>query len=178
MSKTSQRQLILQSQWWSVVVSCFHNISIQPWQKQLPGTCYTWTLIQKNTWNTSVGDKLIEILSCNLNLLQHGKVNTKQNVLNLGAVNCAGRCPKWKDQRDDKFRASSICGRTVPAIQTGLIRRGASNDGPAVPSHMGATQSLHTRSRIDEARVTLVFFLCIPLHISCSHFSLLGEREV
>ena len=82
--------------------------------------------------------------------MQHGKAVTKQNVLNLGAVNCAGRCQRGKDQGEDKSRASSTCGRTVPAIQTGLIRRGASNDGPAVPSHMGATQSLLTRSRVDE----------------------------
>ena len=82
--------------------------------------------------------------------MQRGKADTRQNVLNLGAVNCVGRCPRCRDRGEDKFRASSTCGRTVPAIQTGLIRRGASNDGPAVPSHMGATQSLHTRSRVDE----------------------------
>ena len=90
------------------------------------------------------------IICNNFNSVQRGKVNTEQNVLNLGVVNCVERCQRCKDQGGDKFRASSTCGRTVPATQTGLIRRGASNDGPAVPSHMGATQSLLTRSRVDE----------------------------
>ena len=74
--------------------------------------------------------------------LQRGKGDIKRNVLNLGVVICAERCRRCRDQEDERSRASSICGRTVLATQTGLIRRGVSNDGPAVPSHIGATLSL------------------------------------
>ena len=75
--------------------------------------------------------KIIAINQFSLNSVQLGKVATRPNVLNLGAVNCAGRCRRCKDQRGDKFRASSICGQTVPAIQTGLTRRGATNEAEA-----------------------------------------------
>ena len=74
--------------------------------------------------------------------LQRGKGDIKRNVLNLGVVICAERCRRCRDQEDERSRASSICGRTVLATQTGLIRRGVSNDGTAVPSHIGATLSL------------------------------------
>ena len=95
--------------------------------------------------------KIIAINQFQLNSVQLGKVATRPNVLNLGAVNCAGRCRRCKDQRGDRFRASSMCGRTAAATQTGLTRRGASNDGPAGRAcHIGATQSLRAGSRIDE----------------------------
>ena len=79
--------------------------------------------------------------------LQRGKGDIKRNVLNLGVVICAERCRRCRDQEDERSRASSICGRTVLATQTGLIRRGVSNDGPAVPSHICRC---YTKPRIEE----------------------------
>ena len=104
--------------------------------------------------------------------LQRGKGDIKRNVLNLGVVICAERWRRCRDQEDERSRASSICGPTVLATQTGLIRRGVSNDGPAVPSHIGATLSLGQRSGIHEGyiqRYHCTFFWI--LNLACSHFS-------
>ena len=119
--------------------------------------------------------KIIAINQFSLNSVQLGKVATRPNVLNLGAVNCAGRCRRCKDQRGDKFRASSICGQTVPAIQTGLTRRGATNEDPTgwsqrsyIKSQRWKTQSLMCKCLFDRCQ-SVFQALCICVTLDMTH---------